>query len=131
MCRLCEDSRKTIGCVNLVTEVAVIECEAGAVESGTLAQKLTASGFTTKARTAGMAGIDAALDPEERHRQQMQSALWQLVTAAVLLIFSSIGHLSQWSGYSLSILSNIWFHCGLATVTLLGPGREILIDVWG
>jgi Cu2+-exporting ATPase len=30
----------------------------------------------------------------------------------------------------LPVLSNIWFHWGLATVALLGPGRPILVDGW-
>jgi len=29
-----------------------------------------------------------------------------------------------------SVLSNIWFHWGLATLALLLPGRTILIDGW-
>jgi Cu2+-exporting ATPase len=118
-------------CVNLVTEVAVVECEAGTVAPDALAQKLTPLGFTTKARSAGVGGeINAASDLDERHRQEMHSALWQLVTATVLLILSGVGHVSQWGGPTLPILSNIWFHCGLATATLLLPAREILLDGW-
>jgi Cu2+-exporting ATPase len=30
----------------------------------------------------------------------------------------------------LPVLSNIWFHWGLATVALLGPGRPIFVDGW-
>jgi len=118
-------------CVNLVTEVAVVECEAAAVAPDALAQKLSALGFTTKPRSAGVAGeSNVTSDVDERHRQKMQSAMWQLVTAAVLLILSAVGHLTQWGGPTLPILSNIWFHCGLATATLLWPARDILFDGW-
>ncbi len=118
-------------CVNLVTEVAVVECEAGAVEPDALANELTAAGFPTKPRSADVAGATAS-DPNEKHRQKMRSAFWQLIIAALLLILSSVGHFSQWwNGPSLPLLSyNIWLHCGFATVTLLGPGREILLDGW-
>jgi len=122
--------------VNLVTEVAVVEYEAGKVEPADLAQQLTAAGYKTQSRysqaeVSGRAGdTPTASDPVERQRQEMQSAIWQLGVAGSLLILSSIGHLSQWGGPELPVLTNIWFHCGLATATLLGPGRSILLDGW-
>lgn len=122
--------------VNLVTEVAVVECEAGKVEPADLAQQLTAAGFKTQSRSsqAEVSGTAADTstpsDPAERQRQEMHSAIWQLGVAGGLLILSSIGHLSQWGGPELPVLTNIWFHCGLATATLLGPGRSILLDGW-
>jgi Cu2+-exporting ATPase len=49
--------------------------------------------------------------------------------AGGLLILSSVGHLP--GGESLlPVLHNIWLHCGLATATLLGPGRAIIVDGW-
>ncbi len=120
-------------CVNLVTEVAVVECEAGAVGADELAQKLTASGFTSQPRyTLGVEGTDASppLDRDERQRQEMRAALEQLVTAGVLLFLSSLGHISQWCSPAMPVLNNIWLHWGLATATLLGPGRSILVDGW-
>jgi len=122
--------------VNLVTEVAVVECETGAVEPADLAQQLTAAGYKTQSRSSqaevsGTAGdTPTPSDPAERQRQEMHSAIWQLGVAGGLLILSSIGHLSQWGGPELPVLTNIWFHCGLATATLLGPGRSILLDGW-
>ena len=117
-------------CVNLVTEVAVVECESGAVEPAALAERLTTAGFESQARTAETAEKNVGEDIEEKHRQKMRSAQQQLIVAAVLLVLSSIGHLSELGGPVLPILSNIWFHCGLATVTLLLPAREILVDGW-
>ncbi|MBE9016021.1 copper-translocating P-type ATPase [Chroococcidiopsidales cyanobacterium LEGE 13417] len=117
-------------CVNLVTEVAVVECESGAVEPVALAERLTEAGFATQARTAETAQTNVGEDVEEKHRQKMRSAQRQLTVASILLVLSSIGHLSELGGPVLPILSNIWFHCGLATVTLLLPAREILVDGW-
>ncbi len=118
--------------VNLVTEVAVVECEAG-INPASIAEQLTASGFETQARSSqDLTGTsaDAALTPEDKQRQEIRSALRQLVTAAVLLLLSSIGHLSQWTGSMLPVLSNIWFHWGLATVALLIPGYPIIASGW-
>ncbi len=55
---------------------------------------------------------------------------WQLVTAGMLLLLSSLGHLNHWGSPVIPILHNIWLHCGLATATLLIPGRPILLDGW-
>ncbi|MBV8886494.1 MAG: cation-translocating P-type ATPase, partial [Chroococcidiopsidaceae cyanobacterium CP_BM_RX_35] len=119
-------------CVNLVTEVAVVECETGKVDPASLAEQLTASGFETQPRCPqeGLTGTAGEVPPDQamRQRQELQSAILQLVTAGVLLLLSSIGHLSQWSGSMLPALNNIWFHCGLATAALLGPGRSIIVD---
>ncbi len=119
-------------CVNLVTEVAVVECEVGAVDSSALAERLTAAGFPTQSRypQGKQAGskTPAPLNPDERQRREMQSAFRQLVMAGVLLIVSSVGHLP--GGESVLPIHNIWLHCALATVTLLGPGRSILLDGW-
>jgi Cu2+-exporting ATPase len=59
----------------------------------------------------------------------MWSSLWQLVMAGVLLILSSVGHLPGGESV-LPVLHNIWLHCGLATATLLGPGKAIMVDGW-
>jgi Cu2+-exporting ATPase len=67
-------------CVNLVTEVAVVECAPGTVEPPALADRLTAAGFPTQPRylqdeagwTAGE--IPALQNPELRQRREMQSS---------------------------------------------------------
>lgn len=117
-------------CVNLATEVAVVESETGVVDADALAKRLTAAGFPTQPRKASeIAGVTLE-DPAEKQRQQMRSAIKQLIVAGVLLVLSGIGHLSSIPGSILPVLSNIWFHCGLATVALLIPGRPILVDGW-
>jgi P-type Cu2+ transporter len=120
-------------CVNLATEVAVVESEAGAVDPDALANKLTAAGFPTQARKARGVGTDEASfpqNPRERQRREMQSAMGQLAIASILLILSGIGHFGNIGSSLLPALNNIWFHCGLATVALLIPGRPILVDGW-
>ncbi|MBN3894685.1 MAG: copper-translocating P-type ATPase [Nostoc sp. NOS(2021)] len=120
-------------CVNLATEVAVVESEAGTVDADALAQRLTAVGFPTQQRKASgtVAGeISTLPDPAERQRREMRSSLRQLAIAAVLLILSGSGHFGNLGSSVLPVLNNIWFHCGLATVALLIPGRPILVDGW-
>ncbi|MDF5734817.1 MULTISPECIES: heavy metal translocating P-type ATPase [unclassified Nostoc] len=120
-------------CVNLATEVAVVESETGAVDGNALAQRLTAVGFPTQQRKASgtLAGeISTLPDPVERQRREMNSSIRQLAIAAVLLVLSGSGHFGNLGSSILPVLNNIWFHCGLATVALLIPGRPILIDGW-
>ena len=119
-------------CVNLVTEVAVVECETSQVNPDALAEKLTSAGFPTQPRYPQGSSAEnlPTLTPEERHRQESQQMLWQLSIAAILLILSGLGHLNLWAGEMLPGLSNIWFHWGLATAALLFPGRSMLVDGW-
>jgi Cu2+-exporting ATPase len=114
-------------CVNLATEVAVVESEVGAVDRLALAKRLTDAGFPTQPRQAGNKQDDE--NPAKRHRQEMRSSLRQLAIATTLLILSGIGHFGHMTG-SMQPLDNIWLHCGLATVSLLIPGRPILVDGW-
>ncbi|MHC5595704.1 MAG: heavy metal translocating P-type ATPase, partial [Nostoc sp.] len=120
-------------CVNLATEVAVVESEVGAVDADALAQRLTAVGFPTQQRKASgtVAGeISTLPDPAERQRREMRSSVRQLAIAAMLLLLSGSGHFGNLGSSVLPVLNNIWFHCGLATVALLIPGRPILVDGW-
>jgi Cu2+-exporting ATPase len=47
----------------------------------------------------------------------------------LLLFLSGIGHFGN-IGAILPILNNIWFHCGLATIAIIIPGRPILAEGW-
>ncbi|MCC5641438.1 heavy metal translocating P-type ATPase [Nostoc sp. CHAB 5824] len=120
-------------CVNLATEVAVVESEIGAVDADALAQRLTAVGFPTQPRKANgtvTGEISTLPDPAERQRREMRSSIRQLAIAAILLLLSGSGHFGNLGSSVLPVLNNIWFHCGLATVALLIPGRPILVDGW-
>lgn len=122
--------------VNLVTEVAVVECEAGTVDPVALAEQLTSTGFPTQPRSPqgrSTTGEDAKDVPTlaERHRQEAREQVWRLAIAGVLIFLSTVGHVGHWVGAPLlPVLSNIWFHWGLATLALLLPGRAILVDGW-
>ncbi|HEY9671011.1 MAG TPA: heavy metal translocating P-type ATPase [Waterburya sp.] len=120
--------------VNLVTEVAVVDCETGKVDPATLAEQLTAKGFPSQPRFPQVGRTPAdqdTLTPAERHEQEAKEQVRRLVIAGALILLSIVGHIGHWLGAPmLPILSNIWFHWGLATVALLGPGRPILVDGW-
>lgn len=118
--------------VNLVTEVAVVEYEVGQADPATLAEKLTATGFPSQPRDS-QAGetSEERLTPTQRHEQEAKEQLRQLIIAGVLVILSTIGHIGHWlNGPMLPVFSTIWFHWGLATLALLGPGRPIISDGW-
>ncbi|WP_460200975.1 heavy metal translocating P-type ATPase [Scytonema sp. NUACC21] len=120
-------------CVNLATEVAVVELEIGVTDPDAVAKQLTAAGFPTQPRKLGGKGAGETQEtpnPEERQRQEMQSAGRQLAIAALLLVLSVIGHAGSLGAPIPSILHNIWFHCGLATVAILIPGCPVLVDGW-
>ncbi|MFM9156701.1 MAG: heavy metal translocating P-type ATPase [Dolichospermum sp.] len=118
-------------CVNLTTEVAVVEIEPGTVDADTLIQGLTATGFPSQLRTTKSASDQSTVSPNpaSRQRQEMQSIIRQLVVASLLLFLSGIGHFGN-IGATLPILNNIWFHCGLATIAIIIPGRPILVEGW-
>lgn len=119
--------------VNLVTEVAVAECES-AVDPEALAQTVTEAGFPAQPRYPDAEEMAASpsgqLSLDEQRQRMAQQQLRQLTIAILLLVLSSLGHLGQMSGLTAPGLSNIWFHCGLATVALVGPGRAMVLDGW-
>lgn len=112
--------------VNLATEVAVVECGTGKVDPAELVKNLTSSGFPSQLRNASGEGSNArATERQEEIRQQIGN----LIIAGVLILLSGLGHITQ-NISQVSWLGNIWFHAGLATIALIGPGRSILIDGW-
>ncbi|MGA9377965.1 MAG: heavy metal translocating P-type ATPase, partial [Phormidium sp.] len=119
-------------CVNLITEVAVCEVKSGKVEPATLAAKLTDAGFPSQPRSSqNQLTSSDYVSPAERHRQEIKSSIRRLIIAGILIILSGIGHFTQHSlipDEHSTILTSFWFHWGLATATLLGPGRSILVD---
>ncbi|MEG4487771.1 heavy metal translocating P-type ATPase [Microcoleus sp. D2_18a_B4] len=111
-------------CVNLAVEVATVECQPGAVDAEALAKKLTDNGFPSQSRS-GENQREAEAATIERRGQEIRQQIKQLTIALILIILSGLGHVL---GTKAPILSNIWFHWGLATLALLLPGRPIIVD---
>lgn len=112
-------------CVNLVTEVAVVECEA-AVNPDALAEKLTAAGFPTQPRSSADSTSENVF---ERRKQEYWQQIWQLAIAGILILLSGGSHFLQIDRVQHD-QTNLWFHWGLATLALLFPGRAMLVDGW-
>lgn len=136
--RLHQQSGVISASVNLVTEVAVVEYDARLVSPEVLAQTLTAAGFPSQPRYPQNASCaeepaleePALTDLEAKRRLESQQQMSRLAIAALLLVFSSLGHIGQLGGFTIPGLNNIWLHCGLATAALVGPGRSMLADGW-
>ncbi|MEB3885786.1 heavy metal translocating P-type ATPase [Lyngbya sp. CCY1209] len=112
--------------VNLATEVATVECHAGRVNAGTLANLLTETGFPSQPRSQKMGDRQESLN--QRHQKEMTDQIGRLAGCGVLILLSGIGHFHQMGWGHLPVLSNIWFHWGLATLALLFPGRSLIFD---
>jgi Cu2+-exporting ATPase len=134
--QLTQQSGVISACVNLVTEMASVECEIGAVNPVELADRLTATGFPTQLRPAFNPLIgDSQSDPLSRNRpytevierqqQEIRATIGQLAIAALLIVLSGVGHIVHFPW-----LGGIWFHFGIATAALLLPGRAIVLDGW-
>ena len=118
--------------VNLVTQVATVDCEAGAINAEQLAGTLTQAGFPSQIQFDPTSHnfSKAVVSKEESQRQELVTHIRQMIIAAALVVLSGLGHLSQLRGLTVPGLSNIWFHWGLATLALLGPGRGMLVEGW-
>ena len=125
-----QNSGVVSACVNLITEVAVVEYETDNIAPETLANKLTNNGFPSQLRESDRSIYQIAEDNQVKREQQERQWRGQIVTAGVLLVFSSIGHLHHFGLPHIPVLSNIWVHFALATLALLIPGRSLLADGW-
>ncbi len=125
-----QNSGVVSACVNLITEVAVVEYETKSVAPEALAEKLTKTGFPSQLRASDRSIYQIAQSNQAKRQQQSNQQVQQLITAAVLLLFSGVGHLHHLGLPYIPVLSNIWVHFALATLALLIPGRSLLIDGW-
>jgi len=122
--------------VNLLTRTAWVDLDpalaavAPEQRSRPLEQALAGMGYTARPRQS-----EAQL-PSLRERQRRRSwwQLWRrLVVAMLLLTVSALGHFglvapTLWRGPWGLVLTAEWFHALVATATLLGPGRAILLN---
>jgi P-type Cu2+ transporter len=117
--------------VNLVTQMATVEYQIGAIAPDDLARKLTAAGFPSQPRhpNAGLTLEDLA-QTGDRHTVALRESVQQLAVAGSLILLSSIGHLEMLGLPPIPGFANIWLHYSLATLALLFPGRPILRDGW-
>jgi Cu2+-exporting ATPase len=116
--------------VNLVTEVAVVEAEAGRLTPEDLASVVTEAGFPTTPRATDSDGTDDLKAWVDRKREEQRQQSQRLALAIGLLGLSTLGHLKHFGWLTVPILSDLWFHGLLATVTLIGPARDIFVDGW-
>ena len=112
--------------VNLLTESAYFEINKQHIEVETVLQNLKENGFPSKIFINDFA---EKINKSELEKKKKWNNQWQKLTfALLLLLFSGLGHLAEGGYISLPILGNIFFHASLATLALLFPGREIIIN---
>jgi len=117
--------------VNLITSVASVKYKQNEIKPETLAQKLTWGGFPSTVRIADdHINQNWQTIQQKKRDTEKQAQNYYLISSATLLFFSSIGHFHHWGFPHLPIVSDIWFHWALATLALLIPGREILLNGW-
>ena len=112
--------------VNLLTESAYFEINKKHIEVETVLQNLKENGFPSKIFINDFA---EKINKSELEKKKKWNNQWQKLTfALLLLLFSGLGHLAEGGYISFPILGNIFFHASLATLALLFPGREIIIN---
>ena len=114
--------------VNLVTKAAAVQYQADMVEPGRLATLLTEAGFPSQVRQGGETSHWA-----EQQAADQKGQGWRVAIALTLLALSILGHLQHVGApgqFAVPVLSTLSFHFALATLTLVGPAREILQDGW-
>jgi Cu2+-exporting ATPase len=111
--------------VNLAMQIARVEVTTGTIDPTDLAATLTQKGFQSHPRLPN--SPKAQSDTKNRTRKEIQKQIYQLITAAILILLSGTSHLEP-IGLKIPFFHNIWFHWGLATLTLLGPGLSIWLD---
>jgi P-type Cu2+ transporter len=118
--------------VNLVTQTAMVVYHPDQTEPEDLADTLTASGFASHIQASDQS--DRLTQLRQQQQQAARTIVYRIGVAVVLLLLSGLGHLESMGVLGLPLLQavfrNIWFHFGLATLALVGPGRALLLDGW-
>ncbi|WP_084187999.1 heavy metal translocating P-type ATPase [Synechococcus sp. KORDI-49] len=111
--------------VNLVSRAAWLDLaeSEGSVEA--VLQALADRGFPARERSLNQPLETPGSDDSAGQSWWRQ---WrQLMVALLLLLLSVLGHLSEAGRLSLPVIGSLPFHAALATVSLIGPGRPILV----
>ncbi len=109
--------------VNLITQKADVQLEGTLATPEHLVAGLTDLGFPSRVYQAQPLTMEATGD-----RPLAWSQLRAVLFAAVLVGLSAVGHLGEIFPITLPVVGTLWFHAGLATVALVGPGRKMLVD---
>ncbi len=112
--------------VNLLTESAYFEIAQKHIEIETVLKNLKENGFPSKIY---INDFSKKINKAELEKKKKWNNQWKKLTfALLLLLFSGLGHLAEGRYINFPILGNIFFHASLATLALLFPGREIIIN---
>ncbi|KAJ6844959.1 copper-transporting ATPase PAA2, chloroplastic [Iris pallida] len=142
---LSADARVESAAVNAVTDTAAVRLRAGQEEGAEqvaeeLAGRLTEIGFPSRRRGAG-GGVGERVRKWREMKERKEELLgrtqsrvafaWTLVALCcgshASHLLHSVGiHVAH--GYFWETLHNSYVRCGIAVVSLLGPGRDLLLD---
>ncbi len=112
--------------VNLLTESAYFEITQKHIEIETILENLKENGFPSKIY---INDFSKKINKAELEKKKKWNNQWKKLTfALILLLFSGLGHLAEGEYINFPILGNLFFHASLATLALLFPGREIIIN---
>ncbi len=112
--------------VNLLTESAYFEITQKHIEIEPVLKNLKENGFPSKIY---INDFSKKINKAELEKKKKWNNQWKKLTFALLLLFFSVlGHLAEGRYINFPILGNIFFHASLATLALLFPGREIIIN---
>ncbi len=112
--------------VNLLTESAYFEINKTVQNIDQVLENLNQSGFPSKIYVNDFSKKVNKVQLEKKKNWINQ---WKKLNfALLLLLLSGLGHLAEGGYLNLPILGNLLFHALLATIALLFPGREIVIN---
>ncbi|MDX2273496.1 MAG: heavy metal translocating P-type ATPase [Cyanobacteriota bacterium] len=118
----------TTATVNLLTGVALIESRTP-IAAQPLAMMLTEAGFPSCPSDTPIRDPLNQKPAAQGHPDSPQP-FQQVTVAALLLLLSMGGHFGWWAQMGWPFLSHVGVHAALATLTLVGPARPILLDGW-
>ena len=111
--------------VSLLSRTAWLRVDRPDLRLPALLQSLAGLGYEARLR-----GDELPASRQDRLRERTWWQRWrQLLVALLLVLLSGTGHLAEAgaSGLAGTPLAALWFHALLATVSLVGPGRPILL----